>query len=137
MRRGPRIDPPSGIHDPNLTPLIDVSLVLVVILLVATPLALQSGIAVSHAASSGRSGPASHAARIEIAILDDTHLVVDRRPVERADLARTLAPLVAQSPTREAVVRCGDQVSHGVFVGVLDAAKGAGVTHLAVLDAAR
>ena len=36
-----------GIYEPNMTPLIDVSLVLVVILLVATPMALQSSIAVA------------------------------------------------------------------------------------------
>ena len=34
-----------GIYETNLTPLIDVSLVLVVILLVATPLAFQSSAA--------------------------------------------------------------------------------------------
>ena len=46
-RHGPKPRRPAtdGIYDPNLTPLIDVSLVLVVILLVATPMALQSGIA--------------------------------------------------------------------------------------------
>jgi biopolymer transport protein ExbD len=49
---------PPGIHDPNLTPLIDVSLVLVVILLVATPFALQSGIGVARAPQSGKTGAA-------------------------------------------------------------------------------
>ena len=34
----------TGIFEPNMTPLIDVSLVLVVILMVATPMAFQSAI---------------------------------------------------------------------------------------------
>jgi len=45
----------SGIYDVNMTPLIDVSLVLVVILMVAMPMILQSGIAVRNAAAGGRS----------------------------------------------------------------------------------
>jgi biopolymer transport protein ExbD len=126
-------DRPAGIHEPNLTPLIDVSLVLVVILLVATPLALQSGIAVSHAPASGRAGGDSRVARIEISVVDDAHVIVNRAAVARADLAATLAPLLAQSSTREVVVRCADGVTHGAFVGVLDQAKGCGATHIAVV----
>ena len=52
-----------GIYDPNLTPLIDVCLVLVVILLVATPMTLQSGITVSRAAVRGARIPLPYAAR--------------------------------------------------------------------------
>ncbi len=128
-----RPEPPSGIHDPNLTPLIDVSLVLVVILLVATPLALQSSIGVSHAAASGRSGGDTRVARIEIAIPDDAHVVLNRALVSRADLASALTPLLARSASREVLVRCSDSVSHGAFVSVLDEAKRCGAARIAVL----
>ena|SRR5437016_14182948 len=136
----PRIqlrEPPAGIHDPNLTPLIDVSLVLVVILLVATPLALQSGIAVSHAAGSGRAGADARAARIEISVIDETSLRVNRVPVPRANLGAALTPLIQRSATREVVVRCSDRVTHGVFVSVLDEAKACGAAHIAVVEEAR
>ena len=122
-----------GIHDPNLTPLIDVSLVLVVILLVATPMALQSGIAVSHAAGSGRTGAAAVAARIEITIVDPEHVIVNRAEIPRASLSAVLRPLLAESSTREVVVRCGDAVSHGDFVSVLDEARADGAGQLAVV----
>ena len=62
-----------GITDPNLTPLIDVCLVLVVILLVATPMTLQSGIAVSRASSGGKSGATARLSRIEITIREEEH----------------------------------------------------------------
>ena len=123
-----------GIHDPNLTPLIDVSLVLVVILLVATPMALQSGIAVSHASSSGKAGPTTPVARIEITVLDDTQVQVNRIVVPRQDLVDTLAPLLKTSSTGEVVVRCqGENVSHGAFVSVLDDAKYCGAARIAVV----
>jgi biopolymer transport protein ExbD len=128
-RRSDRVE---GIHDPNLTPLIDVSLVLVVILLVATPMALQSGLAVSHAAAGGRAGESSKIARVEITVLDAGHLRVNRSEVPRSALGAVLGPLLAESPTRDVVLRCGDGVTHGTFVSVLDEAKALGAGRIAV-----
>jgi biopolymer transport protein ExbD len=122
-----------GIHDPNLTPLIDVSLVLVVILLVATPMMLQSGIGVSHAAASGRAGAGARIARVEITLLDADHLTVNRVEVPRASLGEVLRPLLDRCPTRQVVVRCADQVPHGTFVSVLDEARSQGAGQIAVV----
>jgi biopolymer transport protein TolR len=129
-RRKPRLE---GISDPNLTPLIDVSLVLVVILLVATPMALQSGFAVSRSASSGRQGADTRAARIEISVIDEQHMRVNRVEITRAALGQTLQPLLDASPTREVVVRCADQVTHATFVSVVDEAKARGAARIAVV----
>ncbi len=55
-----------------MTPLIDVSLVLVVILLLATPLAFESSIAIKQAAISGKqANEESKKERVEIDILRD------------------------------------------------------------------
>jgi biopolymer transport protein ExbD len=116
-----------------MVPLIDVSLVLVVILLVATPMALQSGIAVSKAASSGRRSLPAHTERVEIAIVGADSVLVNRTWVSRASLGATLQPLLAASATREVVVRCADQVPHGTFVAVLDEAKAQGASQIAVV----
>ncbi|HEY2956497.1 MAG TPA: biopolymer transporter ExbD [Candidatus Eisenbacteria bacterium] len=133
MRRRRYTRVQAGITEPNLTPLIDVCLVLVVILLVATPMALQSGIAVSRAASGGKTGAQVRASRIEISILDETSLTVNRRPVARADLGAVLRTMLAASQTRDVVVRCSDNVTHGTFVSVLDEAKVDGAGRIAVL----
>jgi biopolymer transport protein ExbD len=123
----------NGITDPNLTPLIDVCLVLVVILLVATPMTLQSGIAVSRAGKGGKSGVEARASRIEITIRDDQNLTVNRTPVLLSALRTTLRPLLAGSQTRDVVVQCADGVSHGTFVSVLDDAKVEGAGRIAVV----
>ena len=133
MRRKRFLRGESGIFDPNLTPLIDVCLVLVVILLVATPLTLQSGIAVSRGAPGGKSGAAVRVARIEITIRDDQNLTVNRTPVARADLRSVLRPMLAAAQTRDVVVQCADGVSHGTFVSVLDEAKVDGAGRIAVV----
>ena len=134
MSRSRRARGAEGIFEVNMTPLIDVSLVLVVILMVATPLALQSSIALGTARSAGRSGArVERLERIEISILSDDSMRVGREVVSRAELPRVLSPLLERSTTREVVVRCADGVSHGVFVNVLDQARALGASRLAVV----
>lgn len=133
MSRPRRARGAEGIFEVNMTPLIDVSLVLVVILMVATPLALQSGIALGTARPARADARAARLERIEIAVLSDDSVRVGRRVVARAELPQVLGPLLASSATREVVVRCADPVSHGVFVGVLDEARAQGASRLAVV----
>ena len=123
----------SGIYEPNLTPLIDVCLVLVVILLVATPMTLQSGINVARASKSGKAGEKARAARIEISIKDDQTVTINRTPVPRAGFRSALRPMLAESQTRDVVVQCEDGVSHGTFVSILDEAKIEGAGRIAVV----
>lgn len=122
----------SGINEPNMTPLIDVSLVLVVILMVATPLALQSGIGVSSASSAGRHAPPAHTDRVEVSVLSSDSIVVNRTLVRRDALALTLHKVLEESATRQVVVRCADNVPHGDFVSVLDEARAQGAAEIAV-----
>ncbi len=130
--RGKRV--PDAIHDVNMTPLIDVSLVLVVILMITTPMAFQSGIQVRNAASSGRaSAERVRAERVEITILSPDSIVVNRNVMPRASLPGILRPLLAQSATKTVVVRCNDRVPHGAFVSVLDEAKSCGAAQIAVV----
>src|SRR5258705_8943271 len=90
MRSGNRFATRSGggIYEPNMTPLIDVSLVLVVILMVATPLAFQSSIAVRNAAATGRQAKdLAHTARIELTVHGDGTVGVNRLIVPPEPLA--------------------------------------------------
>jgi biopolymer transport protein ExbD len=116
-----------------MVPLIDVSLVLVVILLVATPMALQSGIAVSRAGSSGQRSLPARTERVEVAIVGEDSVLVNRAWVSRAALGAALRPLLEASATRQVVVRCDDRVPHGTFVAVLDEAKTQGAAQIAVV----
>ena len=118
----------------NLTPLIDVSLVLVVILLLATPFALESSIAVQRSGTSARRAPRDHKLEyVELAVVSEDSVSVNRRPVARTELVPALVPLLERSARRQVVVRCGDGVSHGTFVDVLDLAKLAGAGEIAVI----
>ena len=123
-----------GIYEPNMTPLIDVSLVLVVILMVATPMAYQSGIAVNSASRSGKqAAQPSKVERIELAMFADQSVTVNRKTVPRDSLEIVLKPLILATPNAVVVLRCDDSVPHGDFVGVLDEARQLGATKIAVV----
>jgi biopolymer transport protein ExbD len=120
-------------HEINMTPLIDVSLVLVVMLLLATPLAFESSIGVKSAMKSAKAAEKQKAEeRIELHVLSDTTLTVNRRIVSREDLSGTLRPMLQASTSRLVVIDCNGSVSHGTFVDVLDQTKLSGAKEIAV-----
>ncbi len=117
----------------NLTPLIDVSLVLVVILLLATPLAFESSFGVRKTAATARkASDVKKEARIELAIESDSTVRVNRNLIAIEDLGDVLAPLIAESSTRDVTVRCESGVAHGTFVHVLDITKLNGAKEIAI-----
>ena len=117
----------------NMTPLIDVSLVLMVILLLATPLAFESSFGVQKSAASARQAPEeTQPARIELFIISDDSVQVNRMVVSRQNLGKALKPLLDESQTRQVMVSCHDEVSHGTFVDVLDITKLSGANEIAV-----
>jgi biopolymer transport protein ExbD len=119
----------------NMTPLIDVSLVLVVMLILATPLAFESRIDVSTAAKSGQKAKEEKPSeRIEIIIENDDNVRVNNTPVKRAALESALLPLMAASVDHGVFVGCEPGVSHGAFVDVLDQVKQSGANDIAVFD---
>ena len=135
MRRSVVETKNAGFSEINTTPLIDVSLVLVVILLLATPLAMESGISVKSRAQSGRVAEQSEEAkRLELTILDEQTVRVNRQTVALADLAPTIRPMIQSSPDQLVIVRCADGVTHGAFVSVLDEAKMCGAAQIAIVE---
>lgn len=121
------------LSDVNLTPLIDVSLVLVVILLLATPLAFETSFGISKTAAAARqASEVEKEARIELTIETDSRVRVNQTAVAIEDLGVFLAPLIAESSTRDVTVRCEDEVAHGTFVHVLDVTKLNGANEIAI-----
>ncbi len=118
----------------NMTPLIDVSLVLVVILLLAAPLAFEASIGVQQ--SGARSKQAKQVEKrefIELSVVSDDSVRVNRRMVARNELTATLQPILARSAERQVLLSCADDIAHGTFVDVLDVAKCAGASEIAVI----
>lgn len=123
-----------GIFEVNVTPLVDVSLTLVCILLLSSPLAFESSLTVKKSAvSTAVVEETTEDDRIELRVVSEDSVLVNETTVARRELREALAPLIAASATRLVVVGCDDSVTHGAFVDVLDHAKIAGATEIAVV----
>ena len=125
----------SGLFEINVTPLVDVSLTLVCILLLSSPLAFESNLTVKKAAiSAAVVEETTENDRIELNVISEDSVLVNETTVAHRDLRQVLAPMLEASTSRlVVVVGCGDDVSHGVFVEVLDDAKISGAMEIAVL----
>jgi biopolymer transport protein ExbD len=122
-----------GFFEVNMTPLIDVSLVLVVMLLLTTPLAFESSIMVRRSKeTAAKAEKKNDDDRIELRVMSEDAVRVNRVVVARDDLVDTLRPLVNADTHPFVVIGCEDGVSHGTFVDVLDRAKVAGASEIAV-----
>jgi biopolymer transport protein ExbD len=122
-------------HEVNMTPLIDVSLVLVVMLLLATPLAFESSIGVRNEKTTAKEAEKrEQVERIEIVVVDERIVRVNESDVLRERLRDTLEPMIASSSDRTVMIGCDQGVTHGTFVDVLDQAKVAGATTIAVFE---
>ena len=122
-----------GLFQVNMTPLIDVSLVLVVTLLLMTPLALESGIWVRNQQASA---PAEvvEAQRVTLTILSENMVQVNQRIMQRDHLQLVLGAMLRQPEFDGVNLDCADEVSHAAFVDVLDKAKMSGASSIALSD---
>lgn len=123
----------TGINEVNMVPLIDVSLVLVVILMLATPLAFESSLTIHEARKTTKTAKEkTNDERIEVRIVSEDNVLVNRTSVARTLLGSTLSPMLETSTHGIVIVACSDRVSHGTFVNVLDRIKLCGARQIAV-----
>ena len=122
-------------HEINMTPLIDVSLVLVVMLLLASPLAFESSIGVNKSDTAAqKSENTDQDERIEIVVVTDEQVRINKMDMPREDMSAVLKPLLDRASTRTVMIGCEPGVSHGAFVNTLDQAKMCGATEIAVFE---
>jgi biopolymer transport protein TolR len=122
----------SSIMGINVTPIIDVALVLVIILMITTPIMTISDLAVDLPRAHVRS--AEEGERLNITVNPSGQVAVDKVIIERTDLVGTLSNRL-QAPDQAGlmvVVRADGAVEHSVVRDVLNDARAAGARRLAI-----
>jgi biopolymer transport protein ExbD len=114
----------------NVTPLVDVVLVLLVILMVASTYIVAQTLKVQLPRAHSTDGTADKPTKVEI--LKNGSLRWNEEPIVEAALAQKLKGAVAADPDMSLVVSADREVMHGNVVHVLDLAKIAGVTKFAI-----
>ena len=114
----------------NVTPLVDVVLVLLVILMVASTYIVAQTLKVQLPRAKSTDGTADKPTKVEL--LKDGSLRWNEVPVQEAELPAKLKAAVEADPEVSLVVSADKDVHHGSVVHILDLAKLAGVVKFAI-----
>ena len=123
------------IAEMNMIPLIDISLILLIIFMVITPSLVQSQIKVNlPAADSGAKGTDNNVVKVQISARGE--FAVDGRKTQYKELEMELTRKMSKSAEKTLLVEADKSVPVKKVVDVLDLAKrlGAGKTGIAVTD---
>jgi len=118
----------SSLADINITPLVDVVLVLLVIFMITAPV-LQSGIEVNVPKT--RTVREITQQRITLTIAKDGTVYLDDKMINVHELAERLH---SSDPTRQIIyLRADEQVPFGLFANVMDSVTQAGITNISII----
>jgi len=120
-------EPISGI---NVTPLVDITLVLLIIFMVTTPMIMKPSINVNlpKAASSDKSTPGE----LAITITKQGEIQANGQIVNDDSLRDMATRLVQAKPEAQAMISADKETSHGTVINVIDIVKTAGVKRFAI-----
>ena len=120
-------EPISGI---NVTPLVDVTLVLLIIFMVTTPMIMRPSINVNlpKAASSDQSAPGE----LAIVIAKSGQMQANGKDVNDETLKQMAVQLIQTKPEAQAMISADKETPHGVVINAIDIVKGAGIRKFAI-----
>ena len=120
----------SSLAEINITPLVDVVLVLLIIFMITAPV-LQSGIEV--AVPKTRTVKEITEQRLVVTIDRDQQVFLGDQPVNVHDLAEKLHQSGSDPEHQVIYLRADERVPFGAFASVMDAVKQAGITNISIV----
>lgn len=127
---------PPSVSDINVTPLVDVMLVLLIVFMVITPM-LQKGISVDLAkAQNYRQMPDDDKEdAVELAVTRDGKIYLKTNPVNVDEITSKVKDLISGRLDKTVYVRSDARAKYGDVVKVVDLVRAAGVDSLGLIAA--
>lgn len=120
----------SSLADINITPLVDVVLVLLIIFMVTAPI-LQSGIEVNVPKT--RTVKEITQERLVISINKEQRVFLGNDPVNINEIGARIREKIRDPRNQSVFVRADEDVPFGAFATVMDAVKQSGITNVSIV----
>ena len=119
--------------DINVTPFVDVMLVLLIVFMVAAPL-LTAGVPVDLPNSEAKAISDEDNKPIEITVTADGAIYIGESEVKRERLVPLLAAMTQGQVDRRIYIRADQAISYGIVMQVIGAVNGAGFNKVALIS---
>ena len=116
----------------NITPLVDVMLVLLIIFMVTTPI-LQQGVSVDLPEVSAGPLTSKDEQQLVVTVARDGRIQLNDSPLKVDELRQKLAAIIKLRPDRDVYLRADKNVPYGKVVEVMAAVRTAGVRKLGMV----
>ena len=124
---------PGGVKsDINVTPLVDVMLVLLIIMMLVAPM-LQQGVQVTLPKATNTSDKPEQAGQTVLAISKNKDFYLNAKPVPEQDLARRVSELLENKTEKIVVIRADEEVEYGAVMAAMDQLRQAGIEDIGLI----
>ena len=115
----------------NITPLTDIFLVLLIIMMVIAPLLDQQGLNLAVPEVVNQEQIAKDSKIMSFSVTDDNKYLFDGQEIAAADLESTVSANVKDYPDG-LLIQVDDNADHGTVVKLMDSARNVGVTSISL-----
>lgn len=114
----------------NVTPFVDIILVVLIIFIVTTPMIMRPSLNIHLPKAASAEGTVPSQLTVSVAASGETQL--NGNPVASADIKQRTADLLAKTPGLQAIITADKDISHGRVIEIIDQIKSAGVSKFAI-----
>ena len=122
--------------DINVTPLVDVMLVLLIIMMLVAPM-LQQGVSVKLPTASNTVDKPEVQGQTVVAIGRDKQMYLNAKPVQESDMATKVNELLENAKEKIVLIKADEEVEYGAVMAVMDQVRQAAIEDVGLITEKR
>jgi biopolymer transport protein TolR len=118
--------------DINVTPLVDVMLVLLIIMMLVAPM-LQQGVSVKLPTAENTIDKPEQQGQTVLAISKDKTIYLNAKPVQDNDLTRRISELLENKTDKIVLIKADEEVEYSAVMNAMDQLRQAGIEDIGLI----